>query len=377
MSSELHTHIISFDVPFPADYGGVIDVFYKLKALQAAGVKIHLHCFEYGRPPQQEIHRYCEEVYYYSRQNAKSMLFNTLPYIVLSRQSEELKRRLLKDNYPILFEGLHSTFYLPDADLASRHKVVRTHNIEHDYYESLAAVEKNIFKRYYFFNEAGKLKKYQNVLKNSQGIAAISPNDAQYFSSQFLGVSFIPAFHPYDQVDIRPGKGEFAFYHGNLGVGENNEAALFLVRKVFNDLPFQLIIAGTKPSEELKKAVKENKNVTLFSDRSPEEIREMIANAQCNILPTFQATGIKLKLLAALFGGRHCIVNSPMVVNTGLESLCTIADSPEEMKNALNNIMNLSAFSDTGKRVEVLENNFSNKGNANKLKRLLFPGIQD
>ena len=66
-----------------------------------------------------------------------------------------------------------------------------------------------------------------------------------------------------------------------------------------------------------------------------------------------------------------------MVVNTGLESLCTIADSPEEMKNALNNIMNLSTFSDTGKRVEVLENNFSNKGNANKLKRLLFPGIQD
>ena len=103
MSVELHTHVISFDVPFPADYGGVIDVFYKVRARHEAGVKVHLHCFEYGRPPQQELHRYCEEVYYYSRQNAKSMLFNTLPYIVLSRQSEELKQRLLKDNYPILF----------------------------------------------------------------------------------------------------------------------------------------------------------------------------------------------------------------------------------------------------------------------------------
>ncbi|MBL0066624.1 MAG: glycosyltransferase family 4 protein [Bacteroidetes bacterium] len=376
MSSELHTHIISFDVPYPADYGGVIDVFYKLKALQAAGVKVHLHCFEYGRPPQQEIHRYCEEVYYYSRQNAKSMLFNTLPYIVLSRQSEELKRRLLKDNFPILFEGLHSTFYLPDADLATRHKVVRTHNVEHDYYESLAAVEKNIFKRYYFFNEAGKLKKYQNILKNAQGIAAISPNDSRYFSSLFSGVSFIPAFHPYDQVDIRPGKDEFAFYHGNLGVGENNEAALFLVRKVFNDLPFHLIIAGTKPSEELRKAVKEYKNVTLFSDRSPEEIRELIATAQCNILPTFQATGIKLKLLAALFGGRYCIVNSPMVVNTGLESLCIIADTADEMKKQVELVMKKKDFSDRKKREEVLAN-FSNAMNAEKLKMLLFPKDQD
>ena len=38
-----HLHIISFDVPFPADYGGVIDVFYKLKAFASEGVKIHLY----------------------------------------------------------------------------------------------------------------------------------------------------------------------------------------------------------------------------------------------------------------------------------------------------------------------------------------------
>ena len=38
---EKHLHIISFDVPYPANYGGVIDVFYKLKALHAEGIKIH------------------------------------------------------------------------------------------------------------------------------------------------------------------------------------------------------------------------------------------------------------------------------------------------------------------------------------------------
>jgi hypothetical protein len=47
-----HLHIICLNVPFPVDYGGVFDLFYKLPALHDQGVKIHLHCFEYGRGEQ-------------------------------------------------------------------------------------------------------------------------------------------------------------------------------------------------------------------------------------------------------------------------------------------------------------------------------------
>lgn len=38
-------HIVAFDVPYPPDYGGVIDIFYKLKSLNDAGCKIYFHCF--------------------------------------------------------------------------------------------------------------------------------------------------------------------------------------------------------------------------------------------------------------------------------------------------------------------------------------------
>jgi hypothetical protein len=49
-------NIICFDVPFPADYGGAIEEFYKIKSLHAAGVKIYLHCFVYsGRTKQKEL----------------------------------------------------------------------------------------------------------------------------------------------------------------------------------------------------------------------------------------------------------------------------------------------------------------------------------
>lgn len=362
-------HIISFDIPSPADYGGVIDVFYKIKALKNEGVNIRLHCFEYGRKPDPSLLKWCKEVHYYPRKTAKSLLFNTLPYIVLSRNSPELRRRLLEDDIPILMEGLHSTFLLNDAAFASRNIIVRTHNVEHDYYENLARVEKNVFKRYYFYNEAGKLLKYENTLKRADGIAAISPADTHHFREVHKNVHYVPAFHPFENVSVSKGKGDFAFYHGNLSVGENNEAALYLTEKVFNDLPYKLIIAGSKPSDELQKAVKLRTNVELYDYLPPEKIHDLISKAQCNVLPTFQSTGIKLKLLAALHAGRKCIVNSPMVSNTGLEPLCVIADTPADMKKAVHEAMQQEEFSfeEVRKRSEILLEQFGNQKNARRL----------
>ena len=380
MPTEKQINIISFDVPWPADYGGAIDVFFKLKAFHKEGIKIHLHCFEYGRTAQDALKKICASVHYYPRKTAKSLLFNTLPYIVLTRTSDSLKKNLMKNNYPVLMEGLHSTFLLNDKEFltsgssgSKRKIVVRMHNVEHDYYENLAKVEKNIFKRYYFYNEAGKLKKYEVVLKNAFAIAAISPNDTVYFSLQFKNVHYIPAFHPNETMSVKDGKGDFAFYHGNLAVGENNEAALYLVNKVFNNLPYKLVIAGTRPSVELLRAVREKKNIELQGHLKPNQIHDLIREAQCNVLPTFQATGIKLKLLSSLSAGRFCIVNKPMVENTGLESLCIIANTPEKMKEKIKEVMN-KEFSkrEIDKREKLLTENFSNQKNIEKLIRLAF-----
>ena len=80
--AEPHLHIVSFDVPWPADYGGVIDVFYKVKALAEIGVRIHLHCFEYGRAEAPELAEICESVHYYKRDTGKHQLLSSLPYVV-------------------------------------------------------------------------------------------------------------------------------------------------------------------------------------------------------------------------------------------------------------------------------------------------------
>jgi len=333
--SDLHLHIISFDVPYPANYGGVIDVFYKAKALASKGVKVHLHCFQYGRKPSMVLEDLFYEVKYYRRDISKKHLFKSDPYIVSSRDSKQLVSNLRKDDYPILMEGLHTTALLSERSLKGRKRIVRTHNIEHDYYQNLAKVETDIFKKYYFYNEAVKLKRYESILQKADLLLSISKNDEAYFSSLYNNVDFIPAFHPFKAVTSKIGKGKYALYHGNLSVGENWNAAKFLLNNVFDDLNIPLKVAGLKPPKQLVSQLSGMKNVELISNPDDKTLNELIENAHVNVSVTAQKTGLKLKLLNTLYNGRFCLVNDKMLSGSELDDLCIIANDKGTLKRQL------------------------------------------
>ena len=241
-----------------------------------------------------------------------------------------------------------------------------------DYYMALAKAEGNAFRRTYFINEARKLQKFEAVLAEADAVLAISPKDEAYFAGHFDHVTHIPAFHACNMVDVPTGLGDFAFYHGALGVAENDQAALYLVRKVFKDLKVKLIIAGSNASSELNREVAKAVNVELREDISTEEIHDLVRTAQVNVLPTFQATGIKLKLLLCLFTGRHVVCNSPMVEGTGLAQLCHVHDNPETMRTSILACMARAADGQAiEQRAKVLEERFSNKRNAERILQLL------
>ena len=102
-------NIVSFNVPYPPDFGGAIDVFYKLKALSEAGVQIYLHTYEYGRGRPPELDKYCEKVYYYKRDRSFWKNLQLSPFIVTSRKNKELINNLIATGAPVIFEGIHTT----------------------------------------------------------------------------------------------------------------------------------------------------------------------------------------------------------------------------------------------------------------------------
>jgi hypothetical protein len=371
-----HIHIVSFNVPYPPNYGGVIDVFYKIKALHDLGVKVHLHTFHYGREEAEKLNELCEKVYYYPRQKFYQAIYSRVPYIVGSRQSDSLLSTLIVDDYPILFEGLHTCFYLSHPSIRNRFKIVRMHNIEWDYYNSLGKAERNFFRKFYFYAESKKLKEYEEVLRDANLIVGISASDTEYLGERFKNVAHLPAFHHNTAVGSKVGHGDYALYHGNLSVQENNQAAIYLTRKIFDNIGHRLKIAGSKPSNMLQLEVKTRPNFELFASPDDTTMASLIGNAHINVLPTFQATGVKLKLINALFNGRFCVVNKPMIENTGLESLCVVCDSADEMKAAIKNLFD-QEFTQTelDKRIAVLEANYSNAANARHLMQLAWPAI--
>ena len=334
-----HLHIVSFDVPFPPNYGGVIDVYYKIKALHKLGVKIHLHCFYKDNAKTLELHNYCESINYYKRNSSLKSLGSKLPFVVATRASNKLIENLEKDNHPILFEGLHCTHPLSNEAIAKRKTFVRTHNVEHDYYKGLAQSETNLFKKLFFKREAIKLKSYQNILDKTSKVLSLSPFEYNYFKSIFKHTLYIPVFHQNTEVRKLSPNGDFALYIGDLRISDNKKAVTFLI-SVFKDLNYPLIIASSFNSPAIVKQIRAFKNIKFQKILTSADADALLANAHINVILTFQKTGIKLKLINTLFGGRFCVTNNLMVEDSGLESLCLVADSQVDFKKAVKHCIN-------------------------------------
>jgi Glycosyl transferases group 1 len=377
MMEERHLHIITHDVPWPADYGGVVDLFYKIKTLHQSGVKIYLHCFVNKRPPQDELKKYCEAIYYYKRQANISHFSFRLPYIVNSRRNDALLKNLKNDNYPILVEGIHCSYYLYAGKLTNRIVLLRLHNAEFEYYHHLALLEKNPVQKFYYRHESKLLKNYEQQLADKVKIAAVSEQDVQLYRHVFnaTDISLLPVFIPFTIASGKAGKGCYCLYHGNLSINENEEAAIWLLQNVFNELEIPFVIAGKYPSQKLTFMAHQHPHTCLVANPGDKELQDMIAKAQVNILPSMNNTGVKLKLLNALFNGRHCLVNKAGVEGSGLQRICQVAEDADEFKTAISYLYNIPyAAAENTKRQQVLQELYSNEKNLEKIVDVFWSG---
>lgn len=361
-------HLVSFNIPYPPDYGGVMDVFYKITALKKQGIGIILHSFSYGRGRSRTLERECLRVYYYRRDLNLFHLSRKDPFIVLSRSSSSLLANLLSDTNPIIFEGLHTTRFLNHPALEGRMKMVRTHNIEHIYYNNLAVNEKNPFRKLFFRREADKLEKYEAVLSGASLLLTISPADTEYFQSRYGKTLFVGPFHPASGCETAGGKGDFVLLHGDFSTAENDAGALYLLREIAPRLRHKIVVAGKRPSEEMTRTASRLPNVKMVPNPSPAEMNELLTNAQVCLLNASQPSGMKLKLINALCSGRHVVASPAVVTGSGLGSLCSTVSYPDDWVTLTERLMN-EEFTDEMREVRsrVLADVADNRTNAARI----------
>jgi hypothetical protein len=369
-------HIIALNIPSPPDYGGVIDIFYKIKYLFEAGYSIHLHAFEYNRKPSPVLEKYCITINYYKRNTGIFSFLSCKPYIVSSRRSGDLLTNLLKDDYPVLFEGLHACYYLDHPALRKRKKLVRMHNIEQIYYRGLASATRNPLKWLYFLTESLKLKSFEKKLHFSDAILAISPAETEYFRGRYGKTSWISGFHANSSVSSVPGNGSYLLMHGNLGVNENEQAIVYALQNILESIDFPVIIAGGSPSQKVKRLSGKYSHVTLVESPDDHELDRLIKDAHIHLVISFQSTGLKLKLINSLFKGRFVIVNPSVISGTGLAGLVRSGKNTRELIIIIKETISLE-FTELmiENRKESLEI-YSNEANIIKLDEIIYPNTQ-
>jgi len=345
-------HIVSFDVPFPADYGGVIDVFSRIKWFTENGWEVILHCFEYDRPKAPELEQFAK-VHYYHRPKGIHKIISRLPFIVKTRINEELEKVLANTKDVVLLEGLHCAHYL---NLQPGKFWLRTHNIEHKYYKELAKSSVGA-KRLFFTAEAKKLKKYESTLSKAKGLLVIAENEVEHFKKINANSIWLPPLFEKETtfVQTKP----YVLFHGNLSVEENRDAAIWIAEKMLPKLrEIKFIFAGKNPSEKLQSTIQEAGG-KVVANPSQTEMNDLINEAGVHLLWTKQASGVKLKFLNALASSGHVVCSPEIVSGSGISEGFHLVENTAEIVGLIPNLLAKQLDLTNWKaRIEVLKGKF-------------------
>lgn len=377
MNKNRHLNIVCFDIPYPADYGGAIEEWYKLESLAELGIKIHLHCFEYNnRKPQDALNSICESVYYYKRERNFIDMLSQTPFIVNSRMNEELLKNLCANNYPILFDATHTTGFINHPALKKRKKLVRLHNIEWIYYRVLLDDAVSLKEKLYYFSEYKKLKKYDDNLKYAQHLSCLSQSDLDYYQTKFpnTSISFEAVFHQNTIVSSIPGKGDYILYHGNLSLTDNYAYIIELIEQQLKSSEYKIIIAGKNPDEALRNCIAKYPHITLIENPTSEALDKLVKNAQTCLAFARNPSGVKLKLINSLFQARFVIANEAALTGSNLSDL-VISCETENLNAAINQIMQQEFTTEIiEKRKKKLLSLYNNLSNAEALIKTIYHG---
>lgn len=337
-------HIVCLDDPTYPVYGGVIDMHYRIQSLASAGLRIYIHAFYKGQHSDPTIlKQWAEEVYFYPR--LKIWQAGRGAYMMASRRSDQLLNRLMQDEVPVLFEGLHTCHVASTLRTKSpnRKLFLRSHNIESHYYHDLYLSTHSWLKRIYFQREFQLLRKAEaELLPIFSHIWSISNQEVTILKAFNPHTSWLPAYVNFNpQIfrrlpNIDPADCTLLF-HGNFKVAENINAASLLIAFMQQTQikGLKLILAG-KALHTCGFPV--NPAIEYVSD--PEIMDTVLSEADLIVLPGKQASGVKIKLLESLASGKRVICSPETASGSGLEAVLPVFHSFQELDNIIQATLN-------------------------------------
>lgn len=355
--------ILSPKPPYPPRDGGAIAIFNLARGLADTGNEVHIlamntvkhRVVKQASPdvPNLTLQYVDVDTNINAWGVVMNLLFSRIPYTASRfRQSayEQALVNLLKSTtFDIIqLEGPYLGFYIP---IIRRHSsariVIRAHNIEHEIWRRVALNETNPLKRWYYFNLANRIVKFERrMLLLSDALLPITDRDRQAFiqygyhgpmETAPVGVSCI------DKEALLTQQRAIMFL-GALDWAPNQEGLMWFVEQVWPKVlaqnPYIIFhIAGRNAPLWMQKKLSTVRNVLFHGE--VEKSSEFLEIADIMVVPILSGSGMRVKIIEAMAHGKVVITTTigaegiPVVSGEHL----LIADKPEMFAQQINDMV--------------------------------------
>ncbi len=329
-----------------------------------------MHLFIERNNLSNTLQQECEHIHYYKQKAGHTGFCFDMPYSVSTRSDEALVERLNQNDFPIIFHGIESTYFLSKGYFHNRKIVVRLQTWKHQKYKKLCQTHPiGLHKIDYKLKELRYAKFEKNLCQKHKCIASIKTDE---YSNE-LTHETIPHFIGMATPMGIEGNGHYCLFHGDFSNKSTELAAQWLLKEVFNEVELPFVIVAKNPSVEIENLAHEKLHTCIVSNPSDKELIELIKKAHINILPTIGLSEKNNDLILSTQLGRHIIINRERADITDLKSICHIADTAKEFKEKITALFDLPfTINDIEKREQVFREEFDDKKNTATLIKLLY-----
>lgn len=326
----LRLTIIAMEIPYPANHGGRVDVWRRLKALKRLGVQTQLLCWSPERPSPQVTSAIEAEVSEFIclsyptglAQRARRLIdLATYPLGVTSRlvRPPELDRLIgaVRQFEPDLLMADHvhcAQLAARVADGLGKPFIIRSHDIEHLHYRQLMRTAPTFAAKIRNYLAQRHLEAFEkNMFKRSAAVFDISSADLERWRAMGFSNGFhLPPIIDFSEVPPAPETQNFSYdaaFLGNLKTDNNITGVLWFLDQVrpliLRERPdFRIAIAGSSPIDAIRHACAAS-GVTLVAD--PADANAFYRSARVCFDPVSSGLGVSIKALDMLASGRPIV----------------------------------------------------------------------
>jgi polysaccharide biosynthesis protein PslH len=291
----------------------------------------------------------------------RNYFFSELPYtaerFISQAFRNELRKLLSEQHFDVIqMEGLYVLPYITTiSEFSSALRVFRSHNAEHEIWESYSRLTINPLKRIYLSNLAARIRQMAGRYINTYDVLVpVSAHDLSFYESAgnkkpafVCTCGFDNGFH--DGSITSPVRS--LFYIGSLDWLPNIHGILWFARKVFREIvrtsPEVIFhVAGRNAPRSFVRKLN-HPNIQFHGE--VKNAGEFIRPLGIAVVPLFSGSGIRVKILESMAFGKPVVATSKAAegldVTDGENIL--IADSPSEFIRQISRLSSDQAFYET------------------------------